>query len=90
MKQFCLFIFIFFTIQINAAINPEIFKNSDKIKNIDQKRTYYPYPENRVHRAGLFWMNLSNTGWFGEPWTGAVDPCTGETPPEVRCRADRA
>jgi hypothetical protein len=57
------------------------FNIPDSIKSSAEKRTYYPYPDNRVHRAGLFWMNVSNNGWFGEPWTGAVDPCTGKTPP---------
>jgi hypothetical protein len=56
-------------------------KYNDSLKSSSEKRTYKPYIENRVHRAGLFWMNLSNTGWFGEPWTGAVDPCTGKTAP---------
>jgi len=51
----------------------------DISKSGTEKRTYTPYVENRVHRAGLFWLNVSNTGWFGEPWTGAVDPCTGKT-----------
>ncbi|HXK49242.1 MAG TPA: hypothetical protein PKW56_02125, partial [Clostridiales bacterium] len=35
--------------------------------------------EYRVHRAGLLWLNTSNMGFFGEPWLGLKDPCTGKT-----------
>jgi hypothetical protein len=37
-----------------------------------------PVMEYRVHRAGLFWLNTSNMGFFGEPWLGLKDPCTGK------------
>gem|GEM_PF-4228376 len=37
-----------------------------------------PILENRVHRAGLFWMNITNSGYFGNPDL-LQDPCTGTT-----------
>ncbi|HQO08788.1 MAG TPA: hypothetical protein PLK90_01775 [Clostridiales bacterium] len=45
------------------------------------RSSYIPYEENRVHRAGIFWLNVSNTGWFGDPLSSALDPCTGKTAP---------
>ncbi|NOR44222.1 MAG: hypothetical protein GQ534_01445 [Candidatus Delongbacteria bacterium] len=36
--------------------------------------------ENRVHRVGLFWMNITNMGVFGNPASWVLyfeDPCTG-------------
>ena len=37
-----------------------------------------PIQENRVHRTGLFWMNVTNSGYFGNP-DYQLDPCTGST-----------
>lgn len=37
-----------------------------------------PILENRVHRAGLFWLNITNSGYFGNPDL-LQDPCTGTT-----------
>ncbi|MCK4978774.1 MAG: hypothetical protein KAS62_00180, partial [Candidatus Delongbacteria bacterium] len=34
--------------------------------------------ENRVHRVGLFWLNITNMGIFGNS-VGFTDPCTGKT-----------
>lgn len=39
---------------------------------------YVPLLENRVHRTGLFWMNVTNSGYFGNP-DYLLDPCTGST-----------
>jgi len=62
-------------------------KNSDlsiqdheKIETVN--KGIIPYPENRVHRAGLLWMNVTNCGYFGNPNIGEgnyffTDPCTG-------------
>ena len=52
----------------------------DSIKN---KNTIVPYPESRVHRAGIFWMNVTNCGVFGNSGFGKdneyfLDPCTGK------------
>lgn len=58
-----------FSLNLNNKIPQDLTKSS---------KDWHPYIENRVHRAGDLWMNLSNTGWFGEPWTGALDPCTGK------------
>jgi len=52
----------------------EILKSNsgfDQIKSV-------PVLENRVHRTGLFWMNVTNSGYFGNP-DFLVDPCTGTT-----------
>ena len=85
MKYKICFLILFFLINLFSRSNPELInlniKIQDSIKSGTEKRTYTSYVENRVHRAGLFWLNVSNTGWFGEPWTGAVDPCTGKTAP---------
>jgi hypothetical protein len=50
------------------------------------RSSYIPYEENRVHRAGSLWLNITNCGYIGnisaeeEP---TVDPCTGK--PAVSC-----
>ena len=44
----------------------------------DSKQSSIPVQRNRVHRAGLFWLNMNNTGYFGNP-DGLRDPCTGRT-----------
>jgi hypothetical protein len=51
---------------------------TDIIKNTITK-SIRPVMEYRVHRAGMFWLNTSNMGFFGEPWLGLKDPCTGKT-----------
>ena len=51
---------------------------SVNIESSDSK-ALRPVMEYRVHRAGLFWLNTSNMGFFGEPWLGLKDPCTGKT-----------
>jgi hypothetical protein len=40
-----------------------------------------PYPENRVHRAGIFWLNMTNCGYFGNPADEMYDPCTQKVSP---------
>ena len=48
------------------------------------KTSFKPYPENRVHRAGNLWLNMTNCGYFGnfigsdEPM---LDPCTQKVAP---------
>jgi len=60
-----------------SAYEKEDFKNgyrADKTfdKSLKQNVNY----QNRVHRAGIFWMNITNFGMFGNSW-GLTDPCTG-------------
>ena len=45
--------------------NPN-FKN-DLNTNIDSK-TWKPYDEYRVHRAGILWLTVSNMGIYGNPF----------------------
>ncbi|HXK49042.1 MAG TPA: T9SS type A sorting domain-containing protein [Clostridiales bacterium] len=33
--------------------------------------------QNRVHKAGMLWINMTNKGYFGNP-DGIDDPCTGD------------
>jgi hypothetical protein len=49
----------------------------DSVKN--PKAVYRPYPENRVHRAGDLYMNITNFGQIGTNYFmhSSVDPCTG-------------
>jgi len=46
------------------------------IPNVEAKTL--PVQENRVHKAGQFWINVTNTGYFGNPWN-QNDPCTGQS-----------
>jgi hypothetical protein len=58
-----------------SAMAPvKVYSEGDMVT--DSKQTYSPVPYNRVHRAGLFWLNVTNTGYFGNPDT-TRDPCTG-------------
>ncbi|HQP70947.1 MAG TPA: hypothetical protein PLK90_11160 [Clostridiales bacterium] len=45
-------------------------------KSVTDSKAIRPVQENRVHRAGLFWLNVTNNGYFGNP-DGLKDPCTG-------------
>ncbi len=36
------------------------------------------FPQNRVHKAGMLWINMTNTGLLGNP-KNLDDPCTGKT-----------
>ena len=61
------------------------------IKNIDrslpahvkietESKGIVPYPENRVHRAGMLWLNITNYGVIGHDFitNEMIDPCTGK------------
>jgi len=52
-------------------------QNADSKLVSDSKAVIRPIQENRVHRAGLFWMNVTNNGYFGNP-DKMRDPCTGK------------
>lgn len=74
-KSIILLIFLSAVIILSAPdpnYQPDIIKFSDP-------KAIRPVMEYRVHRAGMFWLNTSNMGFFGEPWLGLKDPCTGKT-----------
>ena len=54
------------------------FLESAAIKQFttDSESKTLPVQENRVHKAGLLWLNVTNNGYFGNP-DGFEDPCTG-------------
>ncbi|HQO08787.1 MAG TPA: hypothetical protein PLK90_01780 [Clostridiales bacterium] len=64
------------------------YRNNSEKPTLDQAaekdtRSYIPYEENRVHRAGSFWLNVSNCGVLGNNGFGPenetfLDPCTGK------------
>lgn len=69
---------MFFT--LFAAANEQLkwdYSGDDHSTDSKQSSTI-PVQRNRVHRAGLFWLNMNNTGYFGNP-DGLRDPCTGRT-----------
>ncbi|MCK4979760.1 MAG: hypothetical protein KAS62_05150, partial [Candidatus Delongbacteria bacterium] len=71
-------IVLFSTLVFGLAHNSELpSKNGDAQTEITSK-AIRPTMEYRVHRAGLLWLNTSNTGWFGDPWIYLDDPCTGK------------
>ena len=79
-----LFFFIFINlIPVFSLSHPDYSKieNSYRKSHNKAQGSIKPYEDNRVHHAGMLWLNLSNTGWFGEPWSGALDQCTGEAAP---------
>jgi len=51
------------------------YENTGENTGADSKAVR-PVQENRVHRAGLFWMNVTNNGYYGNP-DNLDDPCTG-------------
>ena len=51
-------------------------ENND-LQTVQDSKAIVPIPNNRVHRAGLLWMNTTNMGWYGNPDT-YKDPCTGK------------
>jgi len=53
------------------------YENTGENTGTDSKAVK-PVQENRVHRAGLFWMNVTNNGYYGNP-DALRDPCTGRT-----------
>jgi len=65
------------------ALMSILYSRSDIIKtdrSNDGSFNYKANPilENRVHRTGLFWLNITNSGYFGNP-DFLQDPCTGTT-----------
>ena len=65
-------------------VNPKSFYEKGIFPNTNiNSKGLQPYIENRVHRAGILWMNITNCGYFGNPYFGICgylfqDPCTGK------------
>jgi hypothetical protein len=53
-------------------------RKSDSVPASFRDTKITPILENRVHKAGSFWMNVTNNGLFGNP-DALTDPCTGQT-----------
>jgi len=67
-------IFVFITIIMTITVQSESMKK----ENTAISAKILPVQENRVHRAGQFWLNVTNNGYFGNPME-FDDPCTGLT-----------
>ena len=68
---------ILLLIAVTVMARPDIQRPSSETDfNSKAVKALKPVQENRVHRAGLFWMNITNNGYFGNP-DGLKDPCTG-------------
>ncbi len=70
-------VILLITINLFSAINPGFFNKTD-MRDQTQKILYVPYEENRVHRAGSLWMNITNFGQIGTNYLfhPSIDPCT--------------
>ncbi|MDD3045872.1 MAG: hypothetical protein PHF33_10490, partial [Candidatus Delongbacteria bacterium] len=80
-KKVFLWDLLFFVYVLLSASMPasESLSRSGDLLNISEGIDYKgfrPYPENRVHRAGIFWLNMTNRGFFGNPGDEMTDPCT--------------
>lgn len=53
------------------------YSGADSGLSVNDSKALKPVQMNRVHRAGLFWLNVTNNGYFGNP-DGLKDPCTGK------------
>ncbi|MBN2789560.1 MAG: T9SS type A sorting domain-containing protein [Candidatus Delongbacteria bacterium] len=73
--MFLLFAFTIFYLQARTAYENQ--KTWDNDFSSDITKTIIPQPQNRVHRAGLLWLNTTNMGYLGNPDT-YDDPCTGQ------------
>ncbi|NOR45698.1 MAG: hypothetical protein GQ534_08955 [Candidatus Delongbacteria bacterium] len=56
---------------------PTEASENNGLPTVQDSKAIIPAPFNRVHRAGLLWMNTTNMGWYGNPDT-YDDPCTGK------------
>ncbi|MDD3045630.1 MAG: hypothetical protein PHF33_09260, partial [Candidatus Delongbacteria bacterium] len=88
MRKIITYLIVLSIVQLFARPMFDI-KNSDlsiqdhvKIETVN--KGIVPYPENRVHRAGTMWLNITNLGYIGNPNVVMLggylfdDPCTGE------------
>jgi len=81
MKSIILFVLVTLSL-IYSLPHPDYLKNTQNSDSTHSK-VIKPYPENRVHRAGLLWMNITNFGWAGNDGSEniTIDPCTGRAAP---------
>jgi hypothetical protein len=78
-KPLTVFVLAVFCYSLFAASAPDkVYTGDDQVKDSKQTSTR-PDMYNRVHRAGLFWLNVTNRGYFGNPSYESKDPCTGKT-----------
>jgi hypothetical protein len=78
-KPLTVFVLAVFCYSLFAASAPgSSYTGEDQVKDSKQTSTR-PDMYNRVHRAGLFWLNVTNRGYFGNPSSESKDPCTGKT-----------
>ena len=75
MKSIILFVLVSLAL-IYCLPHPDCLKNSQSLNSSDSK-VLYPWPDNRVHRAGVLWLNVTNYGFMGNP-LGFEDQCTGK------------
>lgn len=75
MKNLIFPLILVLSLTLFCARNPEYNAPETRLSGLKAVR---PVMEYRVHRAGIFWLNTSNMGFFGEPWLGLKDPCTGK------------
>ncbi|NOR44966.1 MAG: T9SS type A sorting domain-containing protein [Candidatus Delongbacteria bacterium] len=78
MKKFLFFLLLMTTVCLIARSAQEVPNGKDGLQSIQNSKVDIPIPYNRVHRAGLLWMNTTNMGWYGNP-DAYKDPCTGQT-----------
>ncbi|MBU4486185.1 MAG: hypothetical protein KKD38_04585, partial [Candidatus Delongbacteria bacterium] len=74
-EKLTLLFLIVLSCHLNARSAPD---GNDSVTGVltSDSKTVLPIQENRVHKAGLFWLNVTNNGYFGNP-EGFIDPCTG-------------
>jgi hypothetical protein len=66
LSRLCIALILFATELFGEACN----------SNASSKVSYNPSMQNRVHRAGTLWLNMTNRGFFGNPGEEMTDPCT--------------
>jgi len=77
--QKCFFIFIcVITLSGRVLELPDQYLKINS-KSDAEKKNYQPYFENRIHKAGLLWLNVANCGFIGHNYQviEMQDPCTG-------------
>jgi hypothetical protein len=86
MRRIVTYLIVLGIIQLCARSFLDVNKTDTIIQSAqaETKSTFVPYPENRVHRAGTFWLNMTNCGYFGN-FIGSdeqmSDPCTQKPAP---------
>ncbi|MCK4980676.1 MAG: hypothetical protein KAS62_09780 [Candidatus Delongbacteria bacterium] len=78
MKNFLFFLLLAMFVCLFARSAPEVPNQNDGYQMVQDSKAIIPIPYNRVHRAGVLWMNITNMGYYGNPRV-YDDPCTGNT-----------